>query len=462
MFNLHFAMEHSDMSYIPHTEKDIQEMLKVIGAESVEDLFKAIPDNLRVKKPLNLPAPLSEQELIQEMTTLSRKNATVEEYVSFLGAGAYNHYMPSIVNHLISRSEFYTAYTPYQPEISQGTLQAVFEYQTLICQLTGMDVSNASMYDGASASAEAVLMARRINNRSKVILSAAIHPEYRGVINTYLSGNRDSIKEVFYCTETGRTMPEAIEKLLDKDTSSVVIQQPNFFGSIEDIKAIAEVVHKNNSILIISIAEPISLGLLKPPGELGADIVIGEGQAFGNGLNFGGPYLGFFATLEKYLRQMPGRLVGETVDKRGKSGYVLTMAAREQHIRREKATSNICTNEGLCALAAAIYLTALGKNGLMELARLNLSKAEYLKNGLANIKGIKPAFTAPTFNEFVIELDKEPDGVLKALLKKGVIAGLQLKGLYRELSRHVLICATEMNTKEQMDELLEGLEKIAT
>mgnify|MGYP001576308433 FL=1 len=449
------------MSYIPHTEKDIQEMLKVIGAEFVEDLFKAIPDNLRVKKPLNLPAPLSEQELIQEMTTLSIKNATVEEYVSFLGAGAYNHYIPSIVNHLISRSEFYTAYTPYQPEISQGTLQAIFEYQTLICQLTGMDVSNASMYDGASATAEAVLMARRINNRSKVILSAAIHPEYREVINTYLSGNRDNIKEVFYCTETGRTLPEAIEKLLDKDTSSVVIQQPNFFGSIEDIKAIAEVVHKNNSILIIAITEPISLGLLKPPGELGADIVIGEGQAFGNGLNFGGPYLGFFATLEKYLRQMPGRLVGETVDKRGKSGYVLTMAAREQHIRREKATSNICTNEGLCALAAAIYLTALGKNGLMELARLNLSKAEYLKKGLANIKGIKPAFTAPTFNEFVIETEKEPDAVLKTLLKKGIIAGLPLKRFYPELSRHILICATEMNTKEQMDELLEGLEKIA-
>ena len=450
------------MSYIPHTEKDIQEMLKVAGAKSVEDLFTTIPDNIRIKKPLNLPAPLSEQELIQEMTTLIRKNAAVEEYVSFLGAGAYNHYIPSIVNHLISRSEFYTAYTPYQPEISQGTLQAIFEYQTLICQLTGMDVSNASMYDGASATAEAVLMARRINNRSKVILSAAIHPEYREVINTYLSGNRDSIKEVFYCTETGRTVPEAIEKLLDKDTSSVVIQQPNFFGSIEDIKAIAEVVHKNNSILIISIAEPISLGLLKPQGELGADIVIGEGQAFGNGLNFGGPYLGFFATLEKYLRQMPGRLVGETVDKRGKSGYVLTMATREQHIRREKATSNICTNEGLCALAAAIYLTALGKNGLMELARLNLSKSEYLKKGLANIKGIKPAFTAPTFNEFVIELDKEPDDMLKAFLKKGMIAGLPLKRIYHELSRHVLICATEMNTKGQMDELLEGLEKIAT
>src|SRR3990172_1347492 len=450
------------MSYIPHTEKDIHEMLKVIGSASVEDLFKPIPDTLRVKKPLNLPSPLSEQELIQELTTLSKKNATIEEYVSFLGAGAYNHYTPSIVNHLISRSEFYTAYTPYQPEISQGTLQAIFEYQTLICQLTGMEVANASMYDGASATAEAVLMARRINNRAKVMLSSALHPEYSEVVKTYLSKDNNNIKEILYCTETGRTLPDAIEKLLDKDTSCVVIQQPNFFGSIEDIKTISEVVHKNNSILIVAITEPISLGLLKPPAELGADIVIGEGQAFGNGLNFGGPYLGFFATLEKYLRQMPGRLVGETIDKNGKRGYVLNMATREQHIRREKATSNICTNEGLCALAAAIYLTALGKNGLMELARLNLSKAEYQKKGLANIKGIKPAFTAPTFNEFVIELDKEPDGVLKALLKKGVIAGLQLKGLYRELSRHVLICATEMNTKEQMDELLEGLEKIAT
>lgn len=450
------------MSYIPHTEKDIQEMLKVIGVEFVENLFKTIPDNLRIKKPLNLPTPLSEQELIQEMTTLSKKNATVEEYVSFLGAGSYNHYIPSVVNHLISRSEFYTAYTPYQPEISQGTLQAIFEYQTLICQLTGMEIANASMYDGASATAEAVLMARRINNRSKVILSSAIHPEYREVVNTYLSRNGDNIKEVFYCTETGRTLPEAIGKLLDKDTSCVVIQQPNFFGSIEDIKAISEVVHKNNSILIVAITEPISLGLLKPPAELGTDIVVGEGQAFGNGLNFGGPYLGFFATSEKYLRQMPGRLVGQTADKNGKRGYVLTMATREQHIRREKATSNICTNEGLCALSAAIYLTALGKNGLMEIARLNLSKAQYLKNKLKDIKCIKSAFTAPTFNEFVIEVEKEPDAMLKTLLKKGMIAGLPLKRIYSELSKHILICITEMNTKGQMDELVERLGKIVT
>lgn len=457
--NLHFAMERSNMSYIPHTEKDIQEMLVAVGASSVEELFKPIPDNLRLKKPLNLPDSLSEQELLYELSALGKKNATIDEYVSFLGAGAYHHYIPSAVNHLILRSEFYTAYTPYQPEISQGTLQAIFEYQTLICQLTGMEVANASMYDGASATAEAVLMARRINNRQKVVLSSALHPEYREAVKTYLSSNGE-IKEVFYCTETGKTLPEAIEKLLDKDTSCVVIQQPNFFGSIEDIKTISELVHKNNSIFIVAITEPISLGLLKPPGELGADIVVGEGQAFGNGLNFGGPYLGFFATLEKYLRQMPGRLIGETVDKNGRRGFVLTMATREQHIRRGKATSNICTNEGLCALSAAIYLTALGKNGLMELARLNLSKAHYLKEQLKNIKGIKTAFTAPTFNEFVIEIEKEPDAVLKALLKKGMIAGLPLKKFYHELSKHLLLCATEMNSKEQIDKLAEGLKKV--
>src|SRR3989338_5224728 len=302
------------MSYIPHTEKDIKEMLNAIGIASVEGLFNSIPDSLKIKKTLNLPPALSEQELIHELTELSRKNAAVGEYVSFLGAGAYHHYIPSLVNHLISRSEFYTAYTPYQPEISQGTLQAIFEYQTLICQLTGMEVGNASMYDGASATAEAVLMARRINNKSKVILSSALHPEYREVVNTYLFSDGNNIREILYCTETGRTLPEAIEKLVDKDTACVVIQQPNFLGSIEDIKTVSEIVHKNNSILIVAIAEPISLGLLKSPGELGADIVVGEGQAFGNGLNFGGPYLGFFATLDKYLRQMPGRLVGETVE----------------------------------------------------------------------------------------------------------------------------------------------------
>lgn len=449
------------MSYIPHTEKDIHEMLKAVGAASVEDLFNVIPKNLKAKKPLILPSPISEQELLQEMVSLSKKNAAVVDYISFLGAGAYNHYVPSIVNHLISRSEFYTAYTPYQPEISQGTLQAIFEYQTLICQLTGMEVANASMYDGASATAEAVLMAGRLNNKSKVILSSALHPEYREVVNTYLSKNDDNIREILYCTETGRTLPEAIEKLLAQDVSCVVIQQPNFFGSIEDIKTISEVVHKNNSILIVAITEPMSLGLLKSPGELGADIVIGEGQAFGNSLNFGGPYLGFFATLEKYLRQMPGRIVGETIDKNGKRGYVLTMATREQHIRREKATSNICTNEGLCALSAAIYLAALGKNGLMEIARLNLFKTQYLKNRLKDIKGVKLAFRAPTFNEFVIELEKEPDDILKALLKKGIIAGLPLERFYSELSKHILICVTEMNTKEQMDELVEGLGKVS-
>ena len=448
------------MPYIPHTEKDIKEMLNAIGIASVEGLFNSIPDSLKIKETLNLPPALSEQELLRELTELSRKNATAGEYVSFLGAGAYHHYIPSLVNHLISRSEFYTAYTPYQPEISQGTLQAIFEYQTLICQLTGMEVGNASMYDGASATAEAVLMARRINNKPDIVLSSALHPEYREVIRTYLAKNDAGIKEVPYCTEKGKTLPEAVEQAIDASTSCLVIQHPNFFGSLEDVKTISEIVHKNNSILIVAITEPISLGLLKPPGELGADIVVGEGQSFGNNLNFGGPYLGFFATLDKYLRQMPGRLVGETVDKKGQRGYVLTIATREQHIRREKATSNICTNEGLCALTASIYLTALGKKGLMDMAKLNLSKAQYLKKGLANIKGVKIAFTAPTFNEFVIETEKEPDVVIKALLKKGIITGPSLKRFYTELAKHMLVCVTEMNTKKDMDILMEGLSRI--
>ncbi|MBI5892866.1 MAG: aminomethyl-transferring glycine dehydrogenase subunit GcvPA [Deltaproteobacteria bacterium] len=447
------------MSYIPHTDNDIKEMLLVIGIKTVNDLFNAIPPDVRLKTPLNLPPALSEQEIVQELTVLSKKNATVEDYISFLGAGAYNHYVPSIVNHIILRSEFYTAYTPYQPEISQGTLQAVFEYQTLICQLTGMDAANASMYDGASATAEAVLMAKRLNSRSKCLLSSAFHPEYRDVVKTYIAAQNENIIDIPFCAETGTTLPQAIEKQINKDTSCVVVQHPNFFGSIEDLKTISDMVHKNGSILIVAVAEPISLGILKPPGEFGADIVVGEGQAFGNGLNFGGPYLGFFAANEKYLRNMPGRLVGETVDKNGKRGFCLTLATREQHIRREKATSNICTNEGLCALSAAIYLTALGKNGLMELARLNLSKAHYLKEQLKNIKGIKPAFTAPTFNEFVIDVNQDADIVNKFLLKQGIIGGVPLKRFYPQLKSHILLCVTEMNTKEQMDMLLEELGK---
>ncbi|HBO85092.1 MAG: glycine dehydrogenase (aminomethyl-transferring) [Deltaproteobacteria bacterium GWC2_42_11] len=448
------------MSYIPHTEDDVKKMLDVIDIKTVNDLFKAVPPDIRLKKPLNLPEPLSEQEVQSELANISRKNATVEDYISFIGGGAYNHYIPSIVNHIILRSEFYTAYTPYQPEISQGTLQAIFEYQTLICQLTGMDIANASMYDGASAAAEAVLMAKRINSRQKCLISSAVHPEYRDTVRTYLANQRCVLTEIPYCTETGTTPLDAVEKYIDTDTSCVVIQYPNFFGSLENIESISDIVRKNNSLLVVVITEPISLGLLKPPGKLGADIVAGEGQAFGNPLNFGGPYLGFFATNEKYIRNMPGRLVGETVDRDGKRGYVLTLATREQHIRREKATSNICTNEGLCALTAAVYLAALGKTGLIEVAKLNLNKMQYLKEQLKGLKNIRPAFTAPTFNESVIDVNQDAESVIKSLLKKGILAGVPLKRFYSELKSHILVCTTEMNTKEQIDLLIEGLAKI--
>lgn len=447
----------ADMPYIPHTEREIREMLQAIGLNSLDDLFSAVPHELKLNKPLNLPTSLSEQELVAEMKKLSAGNSTVDDHVSFIGAGAYNHYLPSVVNHTLLRSEFYTSYTPYQPEISQGTLQAIFEYQTLICQLTGMDVANASMYEGASATAEAVLMARRINNRKKVVISSTLHPEYRDVVRTYLKSQQVTVEEIMHCTEAGTTLPEVVKRHIDEETACLVVQQPNFFGCIEDLKALGELAHNNGAVFIVVISEPISLGLLKPPGDLGADIVIGEGQSLGNSLSFGGPYLGFFATREKYLRQMPGRLVGETTDKDGNRGFILTLSTREQHIRREKATSNICTNEGLCALAATVYMCMLGKKGMTELARLNLSKAEYLKKALQGIKGVKLAFNAPTFNEFVIEVEREPEELLKSLSGKGIWGGVSLKRFYPHLDRHILLCATEMNTRVDMDKLAEAM-----
>ncbi|MDO8446961.1 MAG: aminomethyl-transferring glycine dehydrogenase subunit GcvPA [Deltaproteobacteria bacterium] len=445
------------MPYVPHTDAEIKAMLRAIGVNSVEELFNVIPEELRLKKALNLPPGLSEQELVAEMKKLGARNATVDDHISFIGAGAYNHYIPSVVNHILLRSEFYTSYTPYQPEISQGTLQAIFEYQTLICQLTGMDVANASMYEGASATAEAILMARRINNRKKVVVSSALHPEYRDVVRTYLKTQPVVIEEIMHCNETGKTLPEAVERHIDEETSCLVIQQPNFFGCLEDLKSLGELARKNGALLVVVVSEPISLGMLKPPGEFGADIVAGEGQSLGNSLSFGGPYLGFFAIREKYLRQMPGRLVGETTDREGNRGFILTLSTREQHIRREKATSNICTNEGLCALAATVYLTSLGKGGIMELARLNLSKAEYLKRALQGKKGVRPAFSAPTFNEFAIEVDRNPGELLKTLSVKGIWGGISLKRFYPHLDKHILLCVTEMNTKKEMDRLLDVL-----
>lgn len=441
------------MSYIPHTEEDIKEMLATIGIEDIKGLFSYIPDELLLKEPINIPDGLSEQEVFKRLQTLSRRNST--DHISFLGGGQYRHYIPGAVHHLISRSEFYTSYTPYQPEISQGTLQAIFEFQTLICQLTGMDVANASMYDGASATAEAVLMAKRVNKRRKVILSSALHPEYRETIRTYLMGSEGDIKEPLYCTETGRTLPESLDRFIDKDTSCVVIQQPNFFGSIEDLGGISRVVHERGALLVVAITEPVSLGILKPPGDYGADIVVGEGQSLGIPISLGGPAFGFFATRASYLRQMPGRIVGETVDTKGERAFVLTLATREQHIRRERSTSNICTNAGLSALAATIYMALLGKKGFRELALLNIKKAGYAKRLLSKIKGVRLVFNSPTFNEFVIDIGKDGAGFIEYAKDKGVFAGISLDRFYTELKGSILLSVTELNTLEEIDTLKE-------
>ncbi|HSR13520.1 MAG TPA: aminomethyl-transferring glycine dehydrogenase subunit GcvPA, partial [Thermodesulfobacteriota bacterium] len=389
------------MRYLPHAERDLAEMLAAVGAGKLEDLLEVLPGQLRLQRPLGLPRPLSEMELVQNLRSMSEAGKGVKPWVSFLGAGAYDHYIPSVVDHVLRRSEFYTAYTPYQPEVSQGTLQAIFEYQTLICQLTGMDIANASVYDGASAVAEAVLMGQRLKGRKKCLLAETVHPEYRMVVRTYTEPLGLEAVKVPY-TKDGRVDAEALDKALGGDVSSVVVQQPNFFGCIEDIEPIARMAHSRDALLIVAVAEPLSLAILQPPGACGADIVVGEGQSFGNAVNFGGPYVGFFATKENFLRSMPGRLVGETVDHNGRRGFILAVATREQHIRREKATSNICTNQALCALAVLTYLSLMGKQGLRELAEMNLSKCEYAKRKMGETGLLR--FSAPTFNEFVLTL----------------------------------------------------------
>ena len=447
------------MRYISNTEKDCQEMLREIGVERAEELWEDIPQSVRMKKSLQLPSALSEPELVNWMSQISRLGGDIEEYVCFLGAGAYRHYIPSVVGHLVGRSEFYTAYTPYQPEISQGTLQAAYEFQTLICQLTDMDVANTSMYDGASALAEAVLMAHRITKKSSVVLSRTIHPEYRKVVNTYTRPLGIKVKEVSFSSE-GTTRLDQMEEELSEEDAALIMQSPNFFGCIEDLAAYAEVAHRKGALFIVAVNEPVSLGILKPPGEFDADVVVGEGQAFGIPVNFGGPYLGFFATRERYVRHLPGRLVGETVDKQGRRGYVLTLATREQHIRRERATSNICTNEALCALAASIYLSTLGRKGLRELASLNLRKAHYAKTLLTKLEGVSMKFSAPTFNEFVLSVTREPDRILPYLLERKIVGGLDLFRYYPELGPCQLWCVTEIHTRQEIDRLFEALQNL--
>ncbi|ACL22047.1 Glycine dehydrogenase (decarboxylating) [Desulfitobacterium hafniense DCB-2] len=445
------------MNYVPNTVDQQEQILTRIGVGSLEELFADIPESVRRQAQLKIREGLSELELVKYMGRLAAENKTVEEYTSYLGAGAYEHFIPSYVDQLLLRSEFYTAYTPYQPEISQGTLQAIYEFQTLVCELTGMDGANASMYDGASALAEAALMSCDATRRKKVLVPQTIHPEYREVLRTYLLPRGVEILEIPY--QEGAVDSEALEKALNTEVAAVLIQSPNFFGMIEKAVEIGQMAHAKGGLLVMAV-NPVSLGLLKSPGELGADIVVGEGQPFGNPLNFGGPYLGFLACREKYVRRMPGRIVGATKDKNGKKGYVLTLQAREQHIRREKAASNICSNEALCALAFTIHLSGLGKRGLKEMARLNLQKAHYGAEEIGKLPGMSLAFQGPFFHEFVIKTEVSPRKINEALLSHKIIGGLELSRFYPELDQHLLFCVTETKTKEDIDRLVAGMGEI--
>ncbi len=447
------------MDYIPHTESEIDQMLREIGVTDFEQLLVDIPKSFRLKPGhgMKLPEPLGEQELRRAVAALANKNHQHKHYRLYLGAGAYEHFVPSVVGHLGLRGEFFTAYTPYQPEASQGTLQAIYEYQSMICELTGMDVSNASLYDGATAAAEAMLMALGEKaDGQRVLVSSTVHPDWRMVINTYAHNRGIEVEEIG--ASDGVTDMAALQKSLAKPVACFIAQSPNFFGSLEPMAQMSAAVHKAGGFLVAA-AYPISLGLLQSPAEAGADIAVGEGQCLGNALGFGGPYLGIFACKDSLKRRLPGRVVGQTTDKNGKRGYVLTMQAREQHIRREKATSNICTNQSLLALTASMYLSALGKEGFREVARLNALRAHELYERLVKIKGVYAAFHQPFFNEFVIRLDKPVEAVQEALLQERFIAGLNLEKFYPALRNHLLLCATETKTPDDLDEFASAFEK---
>ncbi|HWS56333.1 MAG TPA: aminomethyl-transferring glycine dehydrogenase subunit GcvPA [Pyrinomonadaceae bacterium] len=444
------------MRYIPNSPEERQEMLGALGLDSAAGLFDSIPEDVRLARPLDTPAALSEIELLERFEQMAARNSAARR-PSFLGAGAYSHYAPTIVDSLIQRSEFFTAYTPYQPEISQGTLQAIFEFQTLVCQLTGMDVANASMYDGSTAMAEAVLMAERVTRRRRVLVSGAVHPEYLKVAETYVAHAGVELQRLGFDEETGRT--EVGEgAALDKTVAAVVVQSPNFFGSIEDLKGLAERAHAVGALLVAVVTEGASFGLLRSPGACGADVVVAEGQSFGVPLSFGGPYVGLFATREQYARQLPGRLAGVAYDKEGRRGFVLTLATREQHIRREKATSNICTNEGLIALAATIYLTTMGRRGLQEVAAQCAQKAAYARRRIAALEGFSLPHSAPVFNEFVVRAPAAAEGLLRRLAaERNVTGGLPLSRYFPGRPNDFLVCVTETNKRADIDALVEGL-----
>jgi len=439
------------MRYLPHTPEEVEAMLSTVGAGAIEDLFAHIPNACRRTKPLALAEPLSEWELDRHMDGLSGTTAIQPEYMIFMGAGSYDHHIPEAIKQLLRRGEIFTAYTPYQPEVSQGTLQIIYEYQTLVTRLLGLGVANASMYDGASALAEALLMAVRVTRKKRVAVSRAIHPLYRRVVQTYLAPTGFEIVELPFGPD-GRTDLKSLQGA--DELAAVALQSPNFFGCIEDLKAMDQAVHTDaKALMVVAFTEPLAYGLFKSPGALGADIACGEGQSLGLPRSFGGPGLGLFACRNQHVRSMPGRLVGQTVDGDGQRGFVLTLSTREQHIRREKATSNICTNQGLCATAAAMYMATLGGTGFRELARLNYDKAGYLKNELQK-GGVQLPFAAPTFNEFVIRLDEGSKRTYRQLMAKKIIAGLPLDKFYSELEDHYLICVTETSPKADMDILV--------
>ncbi|HEV8338052.1 MAG TPA: aminomethyl-transferring glycine dehydrogenase subunit GcvPA [bacterium] len=442
--------------YISLTEADRQHMLRTIGVPSVEDLFTDVPRSVRLLRALDLPPVPSDAELLRELRGLSERNGDADRFACFLGAGAYDHFIPSIVWHLAGRSEFYTAYTPYQAEIMQGELQAAYEYQSLLCALTGMEVSNASMYDGASATAEATVMARDLTHRDEVVVSSAVHPEYRQVVRTYTRHLGVEVRDLLH--QRGVTPVEMARDLLSERTAALIVQQPNFFGGLEDMGRLAEAAHAVGALLVVAAADPVAYALLKPPGEWGADIVAGEGQPLGNHLNFGGPFLGMLATRQAFVRRMPGRLVGRTVDTQGRRGFVLTLQTREQHIRREHATSNICTNEALNALAAAIYMAALGRGGLRQVAEVCARRAHYAMGRLAQIPGFTPAFEGPTFHEFVLRCPRDPEEINGRLLDVGIVGGLALGRFYPDLGDSWLLCVTENRTREEIDRLARTLE----
>ena len=445
------------MRYLPHTDTDRSDMLAAIGAGAIDDLFTGVPADKMLKGPVNLPRRKSELEVARILGSLAAKNIPASTVPFFVGAGAYKHHVPATVDHLIQRSEFLTSYTPYQPEIAQGTLQYLFEFQTQVATLTGMDVANASMYDGSTACGEAVLMAHRVTKRNKAILSGGLHPHYAEVVETLSHMANDRVTRLPADVKAA----EDIAPLIDNDTSCVVVQTPDFFGNLRNLKAIADACHAKGALLIAVFTEVVSLGLITPPGAMGADIVVGEGQSIGNALNFGGPYVGLFATKSQYVRQMPGRLCGETVDAEGRRGFVLTLSTREQHIRRDKATSNICTNSGLCSLAFTVHMTLLGSEGLSRLARINHANAIKLADMLAGVKGVdvlNPSF----FNEFTVKLNKPAAPVVEKLAAKKILAGVPVSRLWPDagLDDHLILASTEVNTDDDRAALVAALKEV--